>query len=155
MIYDYLSHHALSAIYFLVLAQLALFGHRLGDFMFQSKTMALCKSRHSRPDWGGFAWCTLHVFIYTICICACWLTWRPIIFAAVFIPHWIIDRYSLGEGWLILIRGRTYKQAERDGAIGGAFYALVYQKVDETLHYICLAAVILLLKRFMAIGGLS
>ena len=152
-IYTWVSHHSLPAVYLLITAQLAMLGHRLGDFMFQSKTMALRKSRYSHPGWDGFGWCTLHVTIYSICVCACWLTYDPLIFAAIFIPHWLIDRYSLGELWLILIRGRTYKDAQQDGCIGSAFYALVYQKVDETLHYLCLAAVILLLRQFMIFGG--
>jgi|GEM_PF-554832 len=149
MSYGYVSNHLSSLVHILVLAQLAFLGHRLGDFMFQNKSMAIRKSKYSHPGWQGFWYCTCHVFIYSICICACVWTYSPLIFAAVFIPHWLIDRYSLGEFWLILVRGRTYLSTAPSDAVGNAFYALVYQKVDETLHYLCLALVIVFFNRFI------
>jgi hypothetical protein len=83
--------------------------------------------------------CTAHVCIYTISVCVMMQTSDLFVIASVFIPHWIIDRWSLGEKWLKLIRGRTIQQIvkmegglERDFA--AAFYAVVYTVVDNTFH---------------------
>ena len=125
---------------------LALLGHLAGDYLFQSKHMALAKSART---WAGFAWCSLHVAIYTACVCILWRSANPVVWIAVYLPHWLIDRYSLASLWLAVIRGRTFSAALR--ATGPycefdvAFTALVYTVVDNALHLFCLWGVIELL----------
>jgi hypothetical protein len=73
--------------------------------------------------------------------------WDPLIAISIFAPHWIIDRWSLGEKWLQLIRGRTIQrtlslQGGDEKAFAIAFYAVVYTVVDNTLHILCLAGTI-------------
>lgn len=43
--------------------------------------------------------------------------WNPLAWAAVFVPHWLIDRFSLALVWLRLIGSRTFEEAQvRGGA---------------------------------------
>jgi hypothetical protein len=106
--------------------------------------MALTKTA---PGWKGLSACTLHVVIYTIAVCAFWRTASPLVAALVFMPHWVIDRWSLAS-WLKIIRGRTF-----EGALANkgeyrefdiAFTALVYTVVDNTFHLMSLGTVLAL-----------
>jgi hypothetical protein len=122
---------------------LALLGHLVGDYLLQTKQMALTKSA---PGWAGIRTCTLHVVLYTIAVCAFWWTISPLVIALVFLPHWIIDRWSLGATWLKLIGGRTFEAAyastDKYREFDIAFTSLVYAVVDNTMHLICLWLVI-------------
>ncbi len=118
----------------------AVFGHLLGDYFFQNKTMALKKSDKGKI---GIQWCTAHCLLYTTTVCL--LTWQifsPWFALSVFIPHWLIDRFSLANFWLKLIRGRTF-EAAYSGSFGYrdldiAFTAIVYTVVDNSMHFFCL-----------------
>jgi len=68
----------------------------------------------------------------------------------VFISHFPIDRYSLADKWLQLIKGRTLKGFMKEGnediltkitverenyrILRGSFHSLVYTIVDNTFH---------------------
>ncbi|MDP3954500.1 MAG: DUF3307 domain-containing protein [bacterium] len=125
---------------------LALLGHLIGDYLFQTKEMALNKSKAS---WDGFYVCSWHVLIYTTAVCL--MLWTPNIFVwlAVFIPHWIIDRFSFASVWLELIKGRTFESAylskDQHREFDVAFTALVYTVVDNTFHLLSLWLVIIFL----------
>ena len=119
---------------------LAIFGHLLGDYFFQNKTMALKKSDKGKI---GIQWCTGHCLLYTVLVCL--LTWQifsPWFALSVFIPHWLIDRFSLANLWLKLIRGRTFESAYGGGLgyrdFDVAFTAIVYTIVDNSMHFFCL-----------------
>lgn len=127
---------------------LALLGHLIGDFLLQSKKMALGKSV---KGWGGFWTCTFHVFTYTMSVATLLSAASHVTFWCglfIFIPHWIIDRWSLASVWLKAMRGRTFeaayssKDSYREFDI--AFTAIVYTVVDNTLHLLSLWAVIIL-----------
>lgn len=117
----------------------ALLGHLVGDYLLQSKYMALHKSD---KGWGGAIICTWHVTLYTAAVCLFWWTVDPVIIALTFVPHWVIDRWSLASPWLKMIRGRTFmgafesKDTYREFDI--AFTSIVYTVVDNTMHLICL-----------------
>lgn len=116
-----------------------LLAHLCGDYLLQSKKMALQKS-------SSILWCTAHVLIYSLMFCLFLWTVNPWIFLAIFIPHWIIDYWSLGLYWLKLIGGRTF-DALSDKSITLAslcdvsFTCFVYAVVDNTWHLLCLWAV--------------
>jgi hypothetical protein len=123
---------------------LALLGHLVGDYLLQTKHMALTKSA---PGWQGAVTCTVHVVIYTTAVGAFWRTAQPLVILAVAAPHWLIDRYSLATWWLRLIRGRTFEGAMRateHREFDIAFTAIVYTVTDNTMHLLCLWAVIVL-----------
>jgi hypothetical protein len=114
-------------------------GHLAGDYLFQSKKMALYKSR---PGWEGAKWCLLHCLIYTAVICVFLWTANPLIVGLVFLSHYPIDRWSLASKWLKMIRGRDflkdYVKKEPGWEIHLVFSCLVYATVDNTMHLILL-----------------
>lgn len=114
-------------------------GHLAGDYLFQSKSMALLKSQ---KGWQGAKWCLIHCLIYTACVCIFLWTANPLIVALVFLSHYPLDRWSLGSKWLKLIRGRdfltAYVKKEPGWEIDVAFSCLVYAVVDNTMHLILL-----------------
>ncbi|MEK7608613.1 MAG: DUF3307 domain-containing protein [Patescibacteria group bacterium] len=117
----------------------AFLGHCIGDYLLQSKWMALTKT--SRGATGMIA-CTIHVLLYATAVCAMIQVFDWRVWLAVAIPHWIIDRFSIADKWLRIIRGRTPEGAARLGDLHRefhiAFWALVYTAVDNMLHLLCL-----------------
>ncbi len=114
-------------------------GHLTGDYLLQSRTMALKKSEKSL---NGIAWCIFHCLIYTGSICLFLWTINPLIIVLVFASHWFIDGWSLASKWLKLIRGRdfvkAYNSTEKYHEIDLAFSCFVYAIVDNTMHLIIL-----------------
>ena len=124
-----------------------LFGHLVGDFLLQNKWMAISKSHSS---WR----CLVHCVIYTASVCLLMGLWNPAWVAMVFLSHYPIDRWSLGDVWLELINGRSLKDFVLKGKeevpreilfagqdvwenyiiLRGGFTALVYAIVDNTMH---------------------
>lgn len=125
---------------------LALLGHLIGDYLFQTKHMALNKSA---KGWSGIKTCSWHVWIYTLSVSL--MLWVPNLWVlpAIFIPHWVIDRWSLASVWLKLIKGRTFEAAylskDQYREFDIAFTSLVYAVVDNTFHLLSLWLVIKLL----------
>lgn len=121
----------------------AFLGHFVGDYLFQTKYMALNKSE---SGWSGFKTCSLHVLVYTAVVCL--FLWRADgwLVAAIFLPHWIIDRWSLASVWLKILKGRTFESAylsrDKYREFDIAFTSLVYAVVDNTFHLLGLWLVI-------------
>lgn len=126
---------------------LAYLGHQTGDFILQNMWMALNKSQKNIK---GYIACTAHVSLYTLSVVtALWIgggNITPLLAGAIFIPHWIIDHWSLGEEWLKITGSRTREKVEASTGLvreyGFAFYAPVYINVDNTMHFLCLWATI-------------
>jgi len=122
-----------------------IFGHLIGDYIFQNKWMALRKTEN-------IFICIIHCVIYTISVAiTTWPYlhgWRWI--SLIFLSHFLIDRWSLAEKWLELINGRSLRDfllCRKDNApevtnrvayyiLRGGFTALVYTVVDNALHLI-------------------
>ena len=118
-------------------------GHLTGDYLLQSKAMALKKTE---KGFKGIIWCTFHCLIYTASVCLFLWTINPLIIILVFISHWPIDRWSLASIWLKIIRGRNfiaaYQSTEKYHEIDLTFSCLVYAVVDNTMHLILLWLII-------------
>lgn len=110
-----------------------LFGHFIGDFFFQTKEMA---NNKYLSGWKSFWWCNIHVVVYTITVAVFAGVYSPEFIVGVFMPHWIIDRYSLAYRWMKII-GRSY-MLESPKPIDTSFGAIIYVVTDQTLHFICL-----------------
>ena len=110
-----------------------IFGHLFGDFFFQSRMMADNK-HHS--GWRGSIWCSVHVLVYTFFVAVFVGNFSLIFLLGVYIPHWIIDRWSLAFHWMKLIN--------RDGLINSfnpqevSFGVVIYVVIDQTIHLGCL-----------------
>lgn len=121
---------------------LALLGHLVGDFVLQTKVMALDKSERSL--WGCWQ-CFLHVIVYTISVCVFMQSMNPLVWFLVFVPHFLIDKFSLASVWLKMIGGRTFESASYDHnpsdkyrEFDVAFTSIVYAVVDNTFHLLSL-----------------
>ena len=118
-----------------------IFGHLFGDFVFQNKWMAVNKSANHFK-------CAVHCTIYTICMCLFTWKWNISWIAVIWGTHFVIDRWSLADKWLLLIRGRALTDFIHHGhhevpsdkpflnyvALRGGFSAVVYSVVDNTWH---------------------
>lgn len=116
-----------------------LLGHFAGDYLLQSKEMAIKKSERS---WQGFLWCFFHCAIYTLTICLILRTLNPLIITLIFLSHFPIDRWSLANKWLDFIGGRNiltaHESKDKRQEIDIAFSCFVYAVADNTMHLILL-----------------
>ncbi len=114
-------------------------GHLVGDYLLQTKAMALNKSV---KGWKGAGWCTWHCLVYTLSVCLFLWNFHPWLMALVFLSHWPLDRWSWGAKWLDMIRGRNFVKAWQSSdqyrEIDIAFSCLVYAVVDNTMHLLAL-----------------
>lgn len=116
-----------------------LLGHLTGDYLLQSRHMALTKAT---PGIRGVGWCLIHSVIYTLSVCL--FLWRinPVLCGLIFISHYPLDRWSWADQWLKLIRGRNLLMAHQSTSpyreFEIAFACLVYTVVDNTWHLIFL-----------------
>jgi hypothetical protein len=116
-----------------------LFGHLFGDYVLQNNWMALSKNR---IGFNGWFVCTVHCFIYTItCLIFTMIfSWKFALL--VFISHFLIDKFSLADKWLVIIKGRSIKWfldctegiPQNHNVLRGGFTSLVYAIVDNTFH---------------------
>ena len=93
--------------------------------------------------------CTIHVAIYTAAVCLFLWTAHPLVVALIAVPHWLIDRFSAASIWLKIIRGRTFEAAYQSKdpyrEFDIAFTSIVYTVTDNTMHLLCLWAVIVVM----------
>lgn len=128
---------------------LALLGHLVGDFMFQPKYTAMHKGDNTAE---GYTLCSLHVLVYSTAVCAFLGTANIYVFLLVYVPHWIIDKWSLATYWTRAIRGRTFKDAhesmDKYKSFDIAFTCIVYTVIDMTMHLLCLLALIRIMVKY-------
>lgn len=119
-----------------------LLGHLVGDYLLQSKKMAIEKSAKGI---NGLMWCLLHCLIYTAVICLFTSIINPIKIFLIFMSHFPIDRWSLASNWLEIIKGRDFMVAYKSKAefheIDLSFSIIVYVIVDNTIHILLIAAI--------------
>ncbi len=112
-------------------------GHLLGDYLLQSKKMALIKSNKNMV---GFIMCLVHSIIYTISVCAFLWRFDSSIFLFIVLSHFPIDFWSLGDKWLKVIKGRNIAKAieskEQYHEVDLIFSCIVYTVVDNSIHII-------------------
>jgi len=113
----------------------ALLGHLISDYLLQNKVMAIKKSERGL---NGFLWCLMHCLIYTFVVSLFLWTTSPLIITLVFLSHWFIDRYSLADRWLKMIKGRNIFEAISSKGphheIDLIFSCLVYVVADGAFH---------------------
>lgn len=109
----------------------AIIGHMVGDYLLQNQWMA---TKKSLPGKDGDIACTVHVLLYTLSIGLCTGLWNLMFLSLVFLPHWIIDRWSLARYWLDF----KNRFGTKESWLGSPFAYLNYAANDNTLHFICL-----------------
>ena len=120
---------------------LLVLGHLVGDYLLQNNWMALGKTK---SGWICVAHCAVYVVSMTV------ITW-PIIHGLqwslfIYATHYPIDRLSLAEKWMTLIRSRSCREYMETGrsriggainaseALQGGFTAFVYVVNDNAMH---------------------
>lgn len=112
----------------------ALVGHAVGDFLLQNDWMALNKKQRSLP-------CAVHCLLYTAAVMAFSGWWSnesaALIAAAVFVPHFVIDRTQLVRGYMWLNGQSKFAQPPMSP------WSMI--AVDNAMHFACLWVVAVLL----------
>lgn len=117
-----------------------LFGHVVGDYFLQNAKMAENKNKHSGLGWGM---CAVHCAVYTLSVCSFMWDFRIKWLLLVFLSHFIIDKFSLAEKYLNLVRGRSIQwflsQSLKNitlnhSILRGGLTVLIYVIVDNTAH---------------------
>lgn len=113
-------------------------GHLVGDYLLQNDWMALNKSK---KGWIGWLSASTHCIIYTLSVCLIMWNFDWMWMVAVFLSHFPIDRFSLGEFYLNNVKGLSLKKfANESGEINridlirGGFVTIVYTLTDNTMH---------------------
>jgi len=111
--------------------------HIIGDYFLQNNYLALTKNIKNAE---GFMACVAHCTIYALTYAIIVAPDFEFIFT-VFMGHYIMDRYSLGEKYLRAVGGRSVNEfleieqpMDRFTALQAAFTAIVYVIVDNTMH---------------------
>jgi len=142
---------------------MAILGHFVGDYLLQTKYMALHKTD---SDLNGVRVCFIHCFIYTLSVALLMKqATNPWVLGMVFLSHYPIDRWGLGQKWLDLIGGRNfvndwepaleYSKNLNPGhndlkipVIVTSFGCIVYAVVDNTLHILLMWIGLIILNNF-------
>lgn len=111
-------------------------GHLFGDYMLQTKYMALTKSE---KGYKGALICTFHSFVYSVTVMTFLMRFDLLLFALLFLSHYPIDRWGLASKWLDFIKGRNFVTAymgkDKYREIDLSFSCIVYTVVDNTMHF--------------------
>ncbi len=126
-------------------------GHLIGDYLLQNNWMASNKKSKTFP-------CVVHCAIWAFAVCIMILPELSIgplnvlmVYGLVFLSHFVLDRTSLVDRWLHVIRSLSYKNTERQinevkkpihnkikRAAMVSYMALVQTIADNTLHLVLL-----------------
>ena len=125
-----------------------LLGHLAGDYLLQNEWMVMNKSKNTLKGWSA---AFVHCILYTLAVCLFMWNFDWYWVLIVFLSHFPIDKFSLAEYYLKLIRGRSLKdyvkkdysdnpiyrpQLNRYDILEGSFSAVVYTVTDNTMHLI-------------------
>lgn len=100
-----------------------LVGHLVGDFLLQNDWMALGKKKAHIP-------CLVHVTLYTLAVLLFTGWWSLTAAAIVFVPHYLIDRWSFVPFYMRLVGQQQF--------MTGPCSPWSYIAVDNTMHFVCL-----------------
>ena len=124
-----------------------LLGHLMGDYLFQTEWMAMNKSKNDVIGWTA---ATVHCLLYTFAVCLFMWNFNLIWICAVWLSHFPIDKFALGEKYMHYIK-RSGLRDYIDGVgtnsfysdnntgqdmLTGGFRAVVYTITDNTMHLV-------------------
>jgi hypothetical protein len=134
-----------------------LLGHLVGDYLLQAEWMAMNKSKNTLEGWYA---AVIHCYIYTFAVCIFMWNLQPIWILAVFLSHFPIDKFSLGEKYMHYLKGKGMRdyvmkdledmetqgliyaprppkhELNRYDMLEGGFTAVVYTLTDNTMHLV-------------------
>lgn len=126
-----------------------LLGHLVGDYLLQNQWIALNKSKYNLVGWIS---ALIHCILYTISVCVVMQIFDWYWMLIVFLTHFPVDKFSLGELYMDKVKGYGLKKfvynvnnAEPHKYINtslgnnillGGFTAVVYTITDNTIHLV-------------------
>jgi len=118
-----------------------LLGHLTGDYLLQNSWMALNKTKNTFNGWMA---ALVHCLIYTAAVCLFMWNFDMIWIGVVFLSHFPIDKFGLGDKYMHYLKGGGLKDYvyENDNPVTrlttleGGFKAFVYAMTDNTMHLI-------------------
>ena len=124
-----------------------LLGHLMGDYLFQTEWMAMNKSKNNME---GVKAAIVHCLLYTFAVCLFMWNFQPIWICAVYLSHFPIDKFALGEKYMHYLKGKGMKDyvkkdndnwksinnLNRYDVLEGGFTSVVYTVTDNTMHLI-------------------
>lgn len=128
----------------LTLFESLLLGHIIGDYFWQNNFLAFGKSG---PGIKGILICVLHCLLYTVAICIFTQSFYWLWIIGIFFSHFIIDRYSLADKYLQIIRGRSFKEFWKHNTeagswiLFGSFSGIVYTIIDNSMHLLLMLVI--------------
>ena len=120
-----------------------LLGHLVGDYLLQNEWMAMTKGKYTLEGWIA---ALVHCLIYTAAVCLFMWNFHLIWIVAVFLSHFPIDKFVLGEKYMHYLKGkgmkdyvfkdtiRWGKSLTRYDVLEGGFTSVVYTVTDNTMH---------------------
>lgn len=120
---------------------LLLIAHLLGDWIFQSRKVAVLKGKQTIAGWAA---CFFHVSVYTLIFVLLIKSQTLLFYASIFVPHFVIDKWSLMSKWQKLRDGEYWYDSYLNQPtsfmerVEAGFAALRYTVEDNTIHLICL-----------------
>lgn len=87
-----------------------LLGHLAGDYLLQNEWMAQNKSKNTLTGWLS---ALVHCIIYTLAICLFMQDFSLLWIGVVFLTHFPIDKFSLAEHYMHLIKGKGMRDYVR------------------------------------------
>lgn len=120
---------------------LLLIAHLLGDWVFQSRKVAVEKGKQ---NFDGWFMCLFHVSLYTFIFTMLVRHQSLLFYVSIFVPHFLIDKWSLMSKWQKLRDGKYWYEIYTDTPysfmqrVEAGFAALRYAVEDNTIHLICL-----------------
>jgi hypothetical protein len=120
-----------------------LLGHLVGDYLLQNEWMAMNKSKNNMK---GTIAAMVHCLLYTFAVCLFMWNFQLIWIIVVFLSHFPIDKFALGEKYMHYLKGKglkdyvvRYSQNKIPNgydALEGGFSAVVYTITDNTMHLV-------------------
>jgi len=99
------------------------------------------------PGLGNAVYYALHCAVYATAVVWATLPWIAADLIVIigwwfflYLTHYLVDRHSLADHWLRMIKGRHFRgymnghSCGRTMALEGGFYAVVYTIVDNGIH---------------------
>ena len=124
-----------------------LLGHLVGDYLLQNEIIAMNKSKNTIFGWFI---AISHCLLYTFSVCLFMWNFQLIWIVAVFLSHFPIDKFALGEKYMHYLKGKGMKDyvrkdednwksinnLNRYDVLEGGFSAVVYTITDNTMHLV-------------------
>lgn len=117
-------------------------GHLTGDYLCQTSWMSNNKAKNTVEGWIA---AIIHCLVYSCAVCLFMMNFDMLWFFIVFLSHFPIDKFSLGEWYMKKFKGISLgdyinadktNEIDRSVIVSGSFTSFIYILTDNSLHLI-------------------